>query len=695
MSNRVDRQRVLGTLLISAALAFSLPGSLAESPRDLTRSKLVATPRTSQPSNSASHSIARVWNDELLGAIRIDFPRPTVHARNLFHLSVGMWDAWAAYDPSARGYMVDTYRHADDITAAREEAIAYAAYRLLVHRFQSAPFAEVSLAAFDARMEALGFDPAVTTVDGTSPAALGNRVAQTIIEFGMSDGANEQNDYADDSGYEPVNPDLEFELPGTSMNDPNRWQPLVFDNLVLQNGIVIGATVQEFLNPNWGQVVTFGLTEDHLSQPNLYLDPGPPPQLGGDGDQQFRDNVVQVIRFNSWVDPADGATIDISPGVYHNNSLGTQDGTGYPFNPVTHEPYAQNVVPRADYVRVLAEFWADGPASETPPGHWNTLANFVADYPGFEKRIAGTGPILDGLEWDVKVYLALNGALHDAAVAGWGCKGHYDYSRPISHIRYMGGLGQSTDPDSLRYHPDGLPLIPGLIEMITRDSSAPGERHYHLRAYRFQIAVRAWRGAPEDPENDIGGVDWIRAVDWMPYQSPSFVTPPFAGYVSGHSTFSRAGAEVLTAFTGSPFFPGGLGEFVAPQDEFLDFEDGPSETIKLTWATYYDAADEAGVSRLYGGIHPAADDFPGRIMGAMVGNLAYAKALDYFEVERATLCHIPRGNPSKARTITVDPSAVPAHYGHGDYLGDCQEYQPEEEESRTSLHRAVPEQRSR
>jgi len=694
MSRRIGPNGVLVPILI-AALAFGLTVTVARGPRDLTRSELPAATGPGQPAESASHSIARVWNEELLAAIRIDFPRPTVHARNLFHLSVAMWDTWAAFDPSARGYLVDTYQEADDIAAARNEAISYAAYRVLTHRFVNAPFGGVSLAAFEARLVALGYDPTVTTLEGDTPAALGNRIARTIIDFGMSDGANEQNDYADDSGYAPVNPVLDFELPGTTMVDPNRWQPLAFDFLVLQNGIIVGETVQEFLNPNWGQVATFGLGEDQLDQPDLYLDPGPPPMLGGVGDQEFRDNVVQLIQFNSWVDPADGETIDISPGAFHNNSLGTQDGTGYPYNPATSEPYAPNVVPRADYVRVLAEFWADGPSSETPPGHWNAMANYVADHPDFEKRIAGTGPILDGLEWDVKVYLALNGALHDAAVAGWGCKGHYDYSRPISHIRYMGGLGQSSDPDELRYHPNGLPLIPGLIEMITRDSSAPGERHYHLRAYRYQIALRAWRGAPEDPENEIGGVDWIRAVDWMPYQSPSFVTPPFAGYVSGHSTFSRAGAEVLTAMTGSPFFPGGLGEFVAPKDEFLEFEDGPSETVTLTWATYYDAADEAGVSRLYGGIHPAADDFPGRIMGSTVGKLAYATAFEYFEVERATLCHVPPGNPSKARTITVDPSAVPAHYRHGDYLGECSEHESEEATNGTPRDRARPQMRSR
>ncbi|MCA9416663.1 MAG: hypothetical protein KC917_10345, partial [Candidatus Omnitrophica bacterium] len=50
---------------------------------------------------SAQHSVARQWNDELLDAIRLDIPRPTVHSRNLFHLSVGMYDAWAVYDPVA------------------------------------------------------------------------------------------------------------------------------------------------------------------------------------------------------------------------------------------------------------------------------------------------------------------------------------------------------------------------------------------------------------------------------------------------------------------------------------------------------------------------------------------------------------------------------------------------------------------
>jgi hypothetical protein len=118
----------------------------------------------------------------------------------------------------------------------------------------------------------------------------------------------------------------------------------------------------------------------------------------------------------------------------------------------------------------------------------------------------------------------------------------------------------------------------------------------------------------------------MRAVSWVPYQKATFVTPAFPGYTSGHSTFSRAAAEVMTRATGSPWFPGGLGEFVAPANAFLTFERGPTATVRLQWASYYDAADQAGQSRIWGGIHVEADDFLGRITGAAAGNLAWEKA---------------------------------------------------------------------
>ncbi|MGH3927616.1 MAG: vanadium-dependent haloperoxidase, partial [Pseudonocardiaceae bacterium] len=312
-----------------------------------------------------------------------------------------------------------------------------------------------------------------------------------------------------------------------------------------------------------------------------------------------------------------------------NNSLGANDGRGYEANPATGQSYAPNRVLRADFARVLTEYWADGPTSETPPGHWNVIANEVADTPEFELRIAGDGEPVDRLEWDVKLYLALNGAVHDAAIAAWGVKGFYDSVRPISMIRYMGGKGQSSDPDLPTFDPDGLPLVPGLIEVVTAASSVPGERHEALADHVGEVAIRAWQGNPEDPATQTAGVGWILAVDWLPYQLATFVTPAFAGYVSGHSTFSRAAAEVMTGFTGSSYFPGGLAEWTIPAGE-LQVELGPAEDVTLQWASYYDAADQAGLSRLFGGIHISPDDFEGRTMGSICGKDAWALAQRYF-----------------------------------------------------------------
>ncbi len=80
----------------------------------------------------------------------------------------------------------------------------------------------------------------------------------------------------------------------------------------------------------------------------------------------------------------------------------------------------------------------------------------------------------------------------------------------------------------------------------------------------------AWQGNKSifNPSIDKAGVAWVLASEWEPYQRASFVTPPFAGYVSGHSTFSRAAAEILTLFTGDEFFPSGLGEFKAKRMNF-------------------------------------------------------------------------------------------------------------------------------
>jgi hypothetical protein len=573
-------------------------------------------------------SVARVWDEQLLSLIRQVVPAPTVHARNLFHLSAAMWDAWAAFDETADGVLVDEKADAENVASAREAAISYAAYGILSRRYALIADLDTATEELDATMASLCFRTDVADdADGDSPAALGNRIAATYIEHGRTDGAREEERYVDDA-YTPVNEPLVVADPGTVMANPNRWQPLALDEQLSQNGLPIPGQVQTFIGPHWGFVTSFAMPASETGTP---IDPGPPPRLGEPpGDDGFQRAALEVIRASAELDATDGVALDIGPGALGDNSLGANDGNGRDSNPVTGEPYAPNEVLRADFARVLAEYWADGPKSETPPGHWNVIANEVSDTPGLELRVGGDGPEVDRLEWDVKLYLALNGAVHDAAIAAWGTKGFYDSARPISMIRYLGGLGQSSDPDGPSYHPDGLPLVDDLVEVVTEASSAAGERHEELADHVGEIAIRAWRGFPEDPETQTSGVGWIRAVEWVPYQRPTFVTPAFAGYVSGHSTFSRAAAQVLTAFTGSEYFPGGLHEWTTPAGELLH-EEGPTRDVTLQWATYYDAADQAGTSRIFMGIHITADDFAGRRIGSECGLLAWDLARRHFD----------------------------------------------------------------
>ena len=198
------------------------------------------------------------------------------------------------------------------------------------------------------------------------------------------------------------------------------------------------------------------------------------------------------------------------------------------------------------------------------------------------------------LDWDVKSYFVLGGAMHDSAIAAWGIKGWYDYIRPLSAIRAMSDRGQSSDPLLPFYSVDGITLEPGYIELVGEGDPLAGASNEHVG----KIKLFAWLGPDyvTDPLIDQAGVGWILGENWWPYQRPSFVTPPFAGYLSGHSTYSRAGAEVMTALTGSEYFPGGMSSFEITANDFLVFEEGPSVNMTLQWATYRDASDQCSLS---------------------------------------------------------------------------------------------------
>ncbi len=627
-------------------------------------------------SNAQNPSIARQWNNLILEAIRNDFARPTVHARNLYHHSIICYDGWAAYDPSRSRFFLgqthygytcafDTIIIPGNVQQARIETISYASYRFLENRYSGSPDFAATMALANQLMNSFGLDPTYISTDYVNEGApaLGNYLAEQIQLYGLTDGSNEANEF-ENQFYQQLNPPLEMSTAGNpDIQDPNHWQPLSLDILIDQSGNLITET-QPHLSPEWGEVYPFALdTNDRstLSRDGMtfkvYFDTMQPAILNvadsSDWDSFYKWNHSLVSVWQSHLDPNDGVMWDISPASIGNNLWypdpndstayplfydlvnGGDPGVGHAINPVTGMPYTPQIVPRADYARVLAEFWADGIDSETPPGHWFEIYHYVTDQPTFVRQWKGVGPVLDPLEYDVKAQLTLGGTVHDAAIAAWSLKGYYDYLRPVSAIRYMADQGQSSDTNELSYHPNGIPLMPGFIEVVQVGDTLAGQWNEHVG----KIKLFTWKGHAyiNDPLVDIAGVGWILAEEWWPYQRPTFVTPPFAGFVSGHSTFSRAAAHTMEFMTGSAYFPGGMGEFIAPLNEFLQFEEGPSDTIRLQWATYMDASDQCSLSRIWGGIHPPIDDIPGRMIGDVIGPQASLLADSIFSINEAAL----------------------------------------------------------
>jgi len=241
--------------------------------------------------NGHAQSVAREWNELNLNAIRSDLARPTVTARNLWHTSAAMYDAWAAYSEDAETYFlgktVDGFTipfegvtipaTEIEIEEAREQAISYAAYRVLSHRYNNLPGNnEVAVnQAFNAKMAELGYSTAFTDTDyiTNGPASLGNYIAEQVIAFGLQDGSFENDDY-DNQYYEsiylippavtPQNSEaLVTQFDGNpTMKDPNRWQPLSLIVNVDQAGNLLPVNTPDFLSPEWGNVTPFSLTED-------------------------------------------------------------------------------------------------------------------------------------------------------------------------------------------------------------------------------------------------------------------------------------------------------------------------------------------------------------------------------------------------------------------------------------------------
>ena len=320
------------------------------------------------------------------------------------------------------GVFVDEDQSASTCRRPARKPSAMPRSAVLEARYLDSIGATDTIPELDRLMADLCYPTDVTTTEGDSPAALGNRIADVDTRSG--DGRRLQRgrgiclswlrprqsaaqrrrlrDHADRPEPMATAPD-----PAHDFAERHRAR----ERCPGSPSIRTGATSSGFALPPAGES-------------GVPIDPGDPPYVHDPAtDQEYKDAAVEVVGYSSLLDPTFGVMVDISPATLGDNPLGTNDGAGYDVNPATGAPYEPNVVNEGDFGRTVAEFWADGPDSETPPGHWNTVANAATEELGENLRIGGTGGSVDALEWDVKLYLALNGANHDAAIAAWGRQG--------------------------------------------------------------------------------------------------------------------------------------------------------------------------------------------------------------------------------------------------------------------------------
>jgi hypothetical protein len=614
---------------------------------------------------SQKHTMARHWHEVVSKTTHLSAADPTQHARDFFHFSLTLWETWRLYNSG--GSVIGDADVLRDIGApsfasserrdATDAALAQAAFAFLSRRYAASRNAAAIAELLAAAMNETGAAADETTI--------GARVASAIHGWALTDGACEDTKYAcRDKVYTTKNPDLMNPLwsGAGALRDPSRWQRLKMGVFTDKSDVTING-YPDFTTPQWGRVRPFAIVRP--AGADAYFDPPPPPMWGPDGTSashaQFVGNHTVVAKCSSWNDPDDGAEWSISPG---DHALGANSrfgetigcdanlssacanvGVNHQFNPATQKPYAPNRAKRGDYLRVMSEywermFWRAGPESDSPTRLWNWLLDrVVLDDAAFDFRWAGASADapLDRQEFELRSYLLLNAGLHDAAIAVWEVKLKYDSARPVSALRFMASLGQSSNTSADNYHAGALPIIEDLMRIVTpADVCEARCGNYSMAERGFlpgpffyvginnigKMMVRAWRA---QTNTGVYGVGWFLGQDWNTFRRPTFVTPPFPGFVSGHSTFARVAADTLVRITGSAFFPGGLYSFTFPADAFFVPDGGIHHDVELQWATYSDAADECSLSRVYCGAHIPADDVPGRRMGRRVAAAAWAK----------------------------------------------------------------------
>lgn len=459
----------------------------------------------------ADSTVVVVWNEAALEEVRRGRMGPPVVARALAIAHTCIYDAWVPYDAHALATTAPVPRRPapehNDVNKAK--AISFAAYRCLVNLFPA------GASRLETLLRSLGHEPLDNSTDPSTPQGIGNVAAAAVIAARRHDGSNQYGDlgsgaYADYTNYASLNAPMPFCLPTTpgpcpiNVSNPYVWQPLINDVPVTQS----------FVAPHWENVRPFALSSG----------------------AQF-DNRPEFVAGPNYLRGPSQYAADVDSMLFYSRNL------------TAHQ-------------KLAVEYWADGPQSEFPPGHWSLFAQYVSQ----RDR--------NSIDADVKLFFAMQNASFDAGIVAWHMKRKFDGVRPITAVRYS----------------------------------------------KQGVRLTAW-GGPQRP------IEVIDAGKWSPYNPGSNLSPAFPGYVSGHSTFSAASAAVLKAVTGSDTF--GFAAVVSPN--FGRVEPGvPSVPTTIRYATFTAALEEAGMSRLYAGIHFADDNTDGQLLGNLTADVAWKKAYGLF-----------------------------------------------------------------
>ncbi|WP_338505366.1 vanadium-dependent haloperoxidase [Sphingomonas kaistensis] len=331
------------------------------------------------------------WNDLILSLLEVATNEPSLRmgppmvARALAMIYSAAYQAWSPFSDNAKPYLPGgPSRRPQPQRTEQNKAVAvsYAIYRTSLDLFNH----PVLISMLREQMIAIGLDPNDASTSGNVPSAVGNNAAAAVLASRQNDNSNQDGTmagssnpgqpYGDYTDYKAFNnAGLAF---GATLRrhvkDVRRWQPLSYID-------PLGGEVKTpgYIAPHWGNVTPFSLTTGSQFRP------APPAGWTPDApslalNQAFLDQARYVVEVQ---------------------------------NELTLEQ------------KIIAEFWADGPRSWLPPGHWCEIAGLVSKHYRYS------------IDDDAKLFFALTNAILDASIATWEAKRFYDYARPITAIRWL------------------------------------------------------------------------------------------------------------------------------------------------------------------------------------------------------------------------------------------------------------------